>query len=325
MPLNFNTAKNGSEKADAAPPKPASQPEFRISEPRYSFDDLILSQDVTEELNTVVGAGEYWDTVFIKWNLRSVMKDKKSLFVNLYGDPGTGKTMAAHAVAHSLRKNILCVNYADVESKYVGETGKNLIALFRFAEDRDAVIFFDEADALLSRRVTNMNNATDVSVNQTRSVLLTLLNDYTGMVIFASNFISNYDPAFMRRIQYHVRFKLPDQALREKLWEKYIPDEMPADLNIPEISRRFDGISGSDISNAVLKAALRATKNREECVRHQYFCDAIQSIIDSKNANLENENITVTEREVSEEYYKEKVKGAVSPINLKKQKYGGKK
>lgn len=324
MPLNFTTEKNGSQKADSVSPNPASQPEFRISVPRYSFDDLILPKDVTEELNTVVSAGQYWDIVFTKWNLRSVMKDKKNLFVNLYGEPGTGKTMAAHAVAHALQKNILCVNYADVESKYVGETGKNLIALFKFAESRDAIIFFDEADALLSRRVTNMNSATDVSVNQTRSVLLTLLNDYTDMVIFASNFISNYDPAFMRRIQYHVRFRLPDQALREKLWKKYIPDEMPADLNISEISRRFEGISGSDISNAMLKAALRAAKNREERIRHQYFCDAIQSIIDSKNANLKNEHISVTEREVSKEYYKEKVKGAVSPVNLKKQNYGGK-
>ena len=91
---------------------------------------------------------------------------------------GTGKTMAAHAIANALHKEMICVNYADIESKYVGETSKNLTNLFHTASEKDIIIFFDEADALLSKRVTNMSSSTDVSVNQTRSVLLTLLNDY---------------------------------------------------------------------------------------------------------------------------------------------------
>lgn len=102
----------------------------------------------------------------------------KQIAINLYGLPGTGKTMAAHAIASALKRPMFAVNYADIESKYVGETSKNLTRLFKEAELIDAIIFFDEADAMLSRRVTNMSNSTDVSVNQTRSVLLTLMNNW---------------------------------------------------------------------------------------------------------------------------------------------------
>lgn len=268
---------------------------FMASKPKYRLSDLVLSSRNLDELQTVIKAKEYWNKVFVDWNLQSVMKQRKSLFINLYGEPGTGKTMAAHAITNALQKEMICVNYADIESKYVGETSKNLTNLFRTASEKDIIIFFDEADALLSKRVTNMSSSTDVSVNQTRSVLLTLLNDYEGMVIFATNFISNYDPAFMRRIQYHIRFDLPDEQLREKLWRMYIPQEMPTDLHISEISQKYDGISGSDISNAVLKAALKAAKNQETFVKQTNFEEAVEEIIKSKRANRD---IKITKSEI---------------------------
>lgn len=273
---------------------------FMISKPKFKLSELILSNENLDELKTVIKAKECWSKVFIEWNLQSVMKQRKSLFINLYGDPGTGKTMAAHAIAHELNKEMICVNYADIESKYVGETSKNLTALFKTASEKDIVIFFDEADALLSKRVTNMSSSTDVSVNQTRSVLLTLLNDFDGMVIFATNFISNYDSAFMRRIQYHIKFELPDTELRKKLWSMYIPKEMPTDVNISEIAEKYDGISGSDISNSVLKAALKAAKNNASLVRQLELEEAVGEIIKSKKANnnIDDSDVKVTKTEV---------------------------
>lgn len=275
------------------------KPVFQVYEPKYKLNDLIISTEVYDLLTTVINAQTCWNKVFVDWDLKSVMGDRRNLFVNLYGAPGTGKTMAAHAIAAALHKKILCVNYAEIESKYVGETSKNLTQLFHYAADNDVIIFFDEADAFLSKRVTNMNNSTDVSVNQTRSVLLTLLNDYMGMVIFASNFISNYDSAFMRRIQYHVKFDLPDKALREKLWKRYIPSKMPAKVNFAELAEKFEGVSGSDISNAVLKAALKAAKMKSNTIPQSYFEEATSAIIASSEAN---KGYTVTNRPVSEEY-----------------------
>ncbi len=262
--------------------------QFKKSEPIYTFSDLILSDKTLDELKTVVSAQKNWNKVFIEWGLGSIIKERKNLFINLYGDSGTGKSMSAHAIASALGKKLICVNYADIESKYVGETSKNLTRLFNDPNNRDDIIFFDEADALLSKRVTDMSSATDVSVNQTRSVLLTLLNSYEGMVIFATNFISNYDSAFMRRIHYHIRFNLPNAELRKKLWAHYIPEKMPVNIDIQYLSQKYDNLSGSDISTAVLKAALNAAKNNAEIVLQTDFDIAIESIINSKNANANN-------------------------------------
>lgn len=215
--------------------RPKKEIDFPLSDPKYSLDDMIITDEVKEELSTIIEAEKCWKRVFEDWGLAEVMGDRRNLFVNLYGYPGTGKTMAAHAIAKAIGKKMICVNYAEIESKYVGETSKNLTRLFKTAAEKNAVIFFDEADAFLSKRVTNMNNSTDVSVNQTRSVLLTLLNDFNGVIIFATNFLSNYDSAFMRRIQYHVKFELPNKELREKLWRRYIPSKMPADIDFKPI------------------------------------------------------------------------------------------
>lgn len=152
--------------------------------------------------------------VYEKWGLEETHKYAKRLGINLYGPSGTGKTMAAHAIASYLHRRILIVNYADIESKFVGKTPKNIRRAFEAAAETGSILFFDEADAILSRRVTSMTSSTDVSVNQTRSVMLMLLNDYQDFVIFATNFIENFDPAFMRRISTHIKFELPDYDCR---------------------------------------------------------------------------------------------------------------
>ena len=279
MPLVDKNSSNPKKKTES----PKMQ--FALSVPKYTFDDMILSKSVYDELQTVINAQRYWKTVFDTWGLGSVLKERKALFINLYGASGTGKTMAAHAIASALNKKLVCVNYADIESKYVGETSKNLTSLFTQPDVREQIIFFDEADALLSKRVTEMSSATDVSVNQTRSVLLTLLNSYEGMVIFATNFISNYDSAFMRRIQYHIRFELPDVPLREKLWKHYLPEQMPLDADIPALAEKSEGLTGSDISTAVLKAALKAVQSENPVVRQEDLLNAVESILQSRQAH----------------------------------------
>ena len=296
MPLIPTSNNNSTNNQTKAPPKQELQ--FNKSAPIYTFADLILSENTMDELKTVVSAQKNWKKVFVDWGLGTVMKERKNLFVNLYGESGTGKSMSAHAIAAALNKELICVNYADIESKYVGETSKNLSRLFSDPANKDDIIFFDEADALLSKRVTDMSSATDVSVNQTRSVLLTLLNSYEGMVIFATNFISNYDSAFMRRIHYHIRFELPNAELREKLWQHYIPSQMPVKADIQKLAEDYTGLSGSDISTAVMKAALNAAKNNSDVVSEDDFKLSIDSIVASKKANTNSLNTVITKSEI---------------------------
>ena len=282
----------------------ASEPpiEFLAEEPRYSFEEIILPQSVKDKILDVANYAENSKKVFEEWGLQTVYKQSRQIGINLYGAPGTGKTMAAHAIAKHLGRKILIVNYADIESKYVGETPKNIRKAFEAAKASNSILFFDEADAILSKRVTNMTSANDVSVNQTRSVMLMLMNDYQDFVIFATNFISNFDPAFMRRISTHIEFKLPDLDCRKKLWRHYILPTMPNNIDIDELAEKYDGISGSDIANAVLMAAFKAARQNAELVDKSLVAEAIESTLASREANS---GMKVTVRKATPEEVKE--------------------
>ena len=274
--------------------------DFELQKPKYHFDDLILPHATKEQIERAIAFKKHSDLVFNQWGLNKTHKHSNRVCLNFYGAPGTGKTMTAHAVANYLEKQLLIINYAEIESKYVGETPKNLVAVFKAAQENDAIIFFDEADALLSRRVTNMSNSTDTSVNQTRSVLLNILNDYDKTILFATNFIENFDPAFMRRILAHVHFQLPDKECRLKLFKMYVPEKMPHSLNFDELANVYEHLSGSDIANAVLSAALSAANREHDKVEMSDMHNALKSIIDSKKANSPTaQNVHIETREVT--------------------------
>lgn len=281
--------------------------DFYLSEPKYSLDDVILPENVKKEITRIISYLKYNDKIFREWNLQSVIK-QHNLSINLYGESGTGKTMTAHAIAKMLDKKIVLVNYAEIESKYVGETSKNLVGLFQFAKKNDAVILFDEADALLSRRVTTMHSATDVSVNQTRNTLLKILDDYDGIIFFTTNFVRNYDPAFIRRIFGHVEFEMPNIEIRYALWNHYLLNTIPCDNRefvIEKISA-VEGVTGADISTVILKAAIDVVSNEHVCLTYELLYSILEEVIKTKKAV--NDNFEITTRKVSQEY-------ALSQIN----------
>lgn len=291
--LNLNENKESSKKES----KPKL--EFFISDPLFKKDDLVLPNEKKTDIDKAINLYKFQNEIYIDWGLGDIFKHSKKVIINLHGKPGTGKTMAAHAIADELNKKLLIINYADIESKYVGETPKNIHSAFEQAKTSDSIIFFDEADAILSRRVTNMSNATDTSVNQTRSVLLNILNDYDGMVIFATNFIGNYDPAFIRRILLNIELTLPDLDNRKSIYKKYIPSKMPNDINIEEVSLYSEGLSPADIANSILISAFSAKTNNLNLVSTKDVISAIDSIKSAINKNkigsFNNEKSTLTE------------------------------
>ena len=292
-----------------------SKVNFYMSEPKYDLDDIVLPEAVKNEVNRIILYLNYHDTIFKEWNLQSVIK-QHNLAINLYGESGTGKTMTAHAIAKMLNKKIVLVNYAEIESKYVGETSKNLVNLFHFAKQNDAVILFDEADALLSRRVTAMYSATDVSVNQTRNTLLKILDDYEGIIVFTTNFIQNFDSAFIRRIFTHVKFEIPNKQARYLLWNHYLLETIPCDNRTQIIERisEVENVTGADISTAVLKATIEAVGNTPTWITYESIYDILQNILKVKRAV--NDNFEITTRKVSQEY-------ALSQINKVGEKKDG--
>jgi SpoVK/Ycf46/Vps4 family AAA+-type ATPase len=155
---------------------------------------------------------------------------------------------------------LLVVDYAEAESMWFGQTPKNIVAIFRAAAEQNAVLFFDEADAIATRRSAGIPLPHDRESNLTINVLLRELESFNGIVIFATNLAANFDPAFERRIRTHVLFEMPGVAERERIWHLQIhPKKTPLapDVDFRRLAERFV-VSGGDIKNAVIKAAAAA-------------------------------------------------------------------
>lgn len=321
MPLNFKknhmfvkndtTENNGMSLAKTKDMQKKNTANYISQPPKYTFEDIVLSERQKTELNDVIAFERYKDLLMNTWGLKKFHPGGKGLLVNLYGESGTGKTMCAHAIANELGKNILVVSYSEIESKFVGETAKNLVGLFDFAINNDIVLLFDEADALLSKRVTNMTTSNDVSVNQTKSVLLNILNDFTGVAIFTTNFITNYDHAFLRRISFQVLFEMPDEDQRLALWKQYLSTGVPFNFDIEIIARQYDNLTGSDISSAVWVSAIAAAQRTDKTVSEDIIKKKVESILAVKKIHKgeKNDTTVVSERYVSEEYALEQIKG----------------
>src|SRR5690242_3321189 len=190
--------------------------------PRRSFSDVILPERTRQALYEALMQIEKQGLIFQEWGLGERHTTGLGLAFNFAGPPGTGKTICAEAIAHELGMKLLVVNYAEVESMWMGETPKNIVAAFRAATEQRAVLFFDEADAIATRRSTGAIIPYDRESNTTVNVLLRELESFNGVVIFATNLASNFDPAFERRIRTHVRFEMPGIDEREKIWQVQI-------------------------------------------------------------------------------------------------------
>ena len=309
MPINHTPLDKNSRENSKVDKEEKKEIIFTLSIPKYTFNDIVLSTEISEEIRSIIALDKYKDLIYEEWGLSAVIKGNKNISINLYGYSGTGKTMTAHAIASELDKKLLLVNYSEIESKYVGETSKNLVSLFSFAQYNDAIIVFDEADALLSKRVTAMHTAADVSVNQTRNVLLKILDDYQGIVIFTTNFIQNFDHAFMRRIMSHIKFEMPDEKMRQKLWTHYLVDGLPLSCRKTELVDKLaviDRVTGADISTAVLKAAIKAATDKRKLISIDNLSSEINKIVAAK-AVMKSDDLTVTSRRVSQEYVREKL------------------
>lgn len=234
---------------------------FTAVNPRFKMRDLIVPDAVRSQISQMIGVLANQELIYETWGFAEVDPCPRAV-LNFYGPPGTGKTMAAHCIADELNKKILIANFAEIESKYVGDSPKNLENIFHVAKAEDAVLFFDEADSFLGKRLTSISSSSDQAVNSLRSKLLQLLEDHTGVVVFCTNLLRNYDKAFESRILGSIKFDLPDDDCRRALIRQKIPQKVPFDMPLDEdsigrLSTLAEGFSGREIKNAVLKVLCR--------------------------------------------------------------------
>jgi len=225
-----------------------------------TFADVILPPRTRAALDEALSLVRSHALIFTDWGLGERHTTGLGLAFNFAGPPGTGKTICAEAIATSLGKKLLSVRYAEMESMWIGETPKNVAAVFRMATEEDAVLFFDEADSIASRRATGATQGYQRESNTVVNVLLKEIESFNGVVIFATNLAVNFDPAFERRIRTHVLFEMPGVDEREKIWHVQVhPEKTPLadDVNFRLLAERY-AVSGGDIKNAVLKAATMA-------------------------------------------------------------------
>jgi SpoVK/Ycf46/Vps4 family AAA+-type ATPase len=265
------------------------RPAYGVIEPRWTLERVILPEPTRRALSEALAQIEHQDLVFRQWGLGERHGTGLALAFNFAGPPGTGKTICAEAIAHRLGQLLLVVRYAELESMWAGETAKNVRAVFEAARTQDAVLFFDEADAIASRRFAASNEAYARESNVVVNVLLQQLEEFDGVVIFATNLARNFDPAFERRIRTHIHFELPGPGERERIWRAQIHEQrtpLAADVDFHALAARYER-SGGDIKNAVLKAALAAADepgpDARKQIRQEHFERAMEDVIAARS------------------------------------------
>ena len=223
-----------------------------------AWEDLILEPDPLAQLREVCAMVEHRHHVYDEWGFGKKLSSGTGVVALFAGQSGTGKTMGAGVIAGALGLDLYKIDLSGVVSKYIGETEKNLGAIFRDASLSNAILFFDEADALFGKR-SEVRDAHDRYANIETAYLLQQIEDYSGLVVLSTNLKMNLDEAFLRRMHFVVDFPMPEEAYRLRIWETTMPSEVPlaSDVDFRFLARQFR-ISGGNIRNIVLASAFLA-------------------------------------------------------------------
>lgn len=259
--------------SDYSPEFSASFPAARLTT-LCSWDDLVLPDQVMQQINEIKTWIEYGNRMLDEWNLRK--KIKPGYRVLFYGPSGTGKTFTAALLGKHTGKHVYRVDLSMVVSKYIGETEKNLSGIFDTAENRDWILFFDEADALFGKR-TGINDSHDRYANQEISFLLQRIESYNGLVVLSSNLKKNMDEAFIRRFQSIIYFPSPKAEERLRLWQNtFSPKtELEDKIHLEEVAEKYE-LTGGNIVNIVQYCSLMAMQRNSHIILYDDLMYGIQ-------------------------------------------------
>ncbi|MBE2220107.1 MAG: ATP-binding protein [Anaerolineae bacterium] len=229
--------------------------------PRYSWEDLVLPADQVEMLREMVQTVRCRPQVLEEWGIGKKLTASAGVTALFFGEPGTGKTMGAEVMAGELGLDLYKIDLSTMVSKYIGETEKNLEKIFNEAESSNAILFFDEADAIFGKR-SEVKDAHDRYANIEISYLLQRMETYDGVTILATNLRNNLDDAFMRRLQFALDFPFPKAPDRLHIWQTLFPSTVPRDpdLDFELMAERFE-IPGGNIRNIIVTATYLAASN----------------------------------------------------------------
>lgn len=261
---------------------------------KYTWDDLVMPDGQIELLKAACNQVKFKHKVYDKWGFSEKNHYGQGVSMLFYGPPGTGKTMTAQVIANELNMEIYKVDLSTVMSKYIGETEKNLSVIFDEVKKSNSILFFDEADSLFGKR-TETKDSNDKYANAETSYLLQKMEEYSGIVILATNYMQNFDEAYKRRIKYMIHFSFPGALERKKLWESCFGKEAPRDyIDFDFLGDHFE-MSGSHIKNVVLSAAFLAASKSKPI--------GMEEIIIALKQENEKYGKILTKEDVGEYYY----------------------
>ena len=279
--------------------------------PEWNLEQIVLPDNLREQLSDIVAFCKNKERIIQDWELYRFMKGKGCIGINLWGIPGTGKSIAAEAIASELGMKLIQASYSTLMDSLQGNTEKNITALFETAVKENCVILFDEADGLLSARKTSGANSD--SANLIKSHLLNILDRSTAIVVFTTNFFKSYDRAFVRRILWNIEVPAPGLEELTQIWELHLGKNVPKEISYEELAKltmefsepKSIKITGGDVRKLTLMFCTQLTSGRYSSITSEVATQVIEKYL---NDLQESNPSKKTETEVKESELSEKVR-----------------
>lgn len=279
--------------------------------PEWNLEQIVLPDNLREQLSDIVAFCKNKERIIQDWELYRFMKGKGCIGINLWGIPGTGKSIAAEAIASELGMKLIQASYSTLMDSLQGNTEKNITALFETAVKENCVILFDEADGLLSARKTSGANSD--SANLIKSHLLNILDRSTAIVVFTTNFFKSYDRAFVRRILWNIEVPAPGLEELTQIWELHLGKNVPKEISYEELAKltmelseaKSIKITGGDVRKLTLMFCTQLTSGRYSLITNEVAAQVIDKYL---NDLQESNPSKKTETEVKESELSEKVR-----------------
>lgn len=296
--------------------KKKSNVSFMAIEPEWTLDEIIFSQRIKEQLQDVVSFCQKKDQIVEEWELNKFLKGKGCIGINLWGIPGTGKSIAAEAIASALHKKLIQASYSTLMDSLQGNTEKNITSLFETAVTEDCVILFDEADGLLSARKTGGANSD--STNLIKSHMLNILDRSNAVVVFTTNLFKSYDRAFVRRILWNIEVPAPGFDELIKIWQLHLGARVPKDMTYEELAditiniskEKSMQITGGDVRKLTLMFCTQLASSRYSSITKDIAASVIRKYLDDLQESSPTKRHD--EQELSQEQISDKVKNELN-------------
>ena len=305
---------DNNQERESRSPRNNSQASFHPVVPEWTLEQIVLSQELKEQLADIVSFCKNKENIIQEWELYRFMKGKGCIGINLWGIPGTGKSIAAEAIASELGMKLIQASYSSLMDSLQGNTEKNITALFDTAVKENCVILFDEADGLLSARKTNGANSD--SANLIKSHLLNILDRSTAIVVFTPYFFKSYDRAFVRRILWNIEVPAPGQDELTQIWELHLGKNVPKELTYEELAKLTIDLSkdkglqvtGGDVRKLTLMFCTQLTSGRYSSITTNVATQVIMKYLNDLQENspvIHNKETEVKPSEISDSIKKE--------------------